>query len=149
MVTKQIYDFQEKALYDKQQKKLSFNGIEENNFKFAQNTVMIKYDELVLCPFCLSLNEFGKQFTLDKGFYKCLFCKNSLKKETIKIIVNMNPEEFARWVYDYRKNGFFKKIYPTFKMWNNRLNEYNYSLRFWNKYKELRGDIEEKEQKNE
>lgn len=129
-------------LYDINQLKLGELGNKINTFKFAVETVNIKFDTIVICPFCLTLKEFGKNFSLEKGSYKCQFCQNLLKKETIKKIINIEPEEYALWVYEYRINGFWKKIYPTFNIWNLRLSEFkgNFSKRFWDKYREIKGE---------
>lgn len=53
----------------------------------------------------------------------------------------MNPEQYAEWVYDYRRRGFFQKV--PFKKWCDRMHKIGISFRFWKKYKQLKGESEE------
>lgn len=135
-----------KMKQDKQQLKFGLTANLTNNDSFlAIEQYKLNFDSNVICPFCLTITKFDKGFKINKQFYQCLNCKNDMTKKTLSTIINMNPEEFAQWVYSYRLSGFFNKIKPDFKTWLNTLETFdnNYSRRFWNKYKELRGDIEE------
>jgi hypothetical protein len=141
---------QQKIIYDIKQYKLNPDlTISKNNFRFAKEESDIKYDEVVLCPFCLMSYELGK-FALRKGLRVCPCCGTKLKLSTLSEIRDLN--KFVQFVYNYRLNGFWGKICmdipqkthdTRFNEWNKRLSNLGLSRDFWDNYKRLRGDIEE------
>lgn len=135
-------------LDDDKQTRLSSNGILPNNSFTKQYFPIVNFNDKVVCPFCLNFIEFGKGFMLEKGFYKCLKCGTLIVKKTLKEVIIMSPEQFAFWVYNYRLNGFWDKVKPNFHDWTVEMDSFanNFSRRFWDKYKEIRGDnFEDKE----
>lgn len=146
---------EEISLYDKLQTRLSENGIIPNNFKFATVTLQDKTKgKMLMCPFCL-IPHFLTEYTYNKGFYECKSCKNRITDKTLLKMYSfftenekIQTEEYARWVFDYRMNGFFQKI--TFKDFNERLKELNISYEFWDFYKKLKGEYkQDKENEDE
>lgn len=131
------YKTTDKAERDKKQTILSLNGCSPNPHKYAIKEDESDLDTIVLCPFCLNSNPLWK-FDKIFGLRTCPFCKNRMRQETLT--KNMSIEEFAKWVFDYRLSGFFGKIYPDFKTWNEKLYLLGMSHSFWEKYKQLRGD---------
>lgn len=108
-----------------------------------------KFNDVVLCPFCLNSNELGN-FYFRKGFRVCPNCSANLKLSTLSEITNL--DKFVKFVFNYRFNGFWSKICldvkpitseTRFKTWNNRLYLLGLSFDFWEKYKNLRGDLED------
>jgi hypothetical protein len=147
MVNHNQYLMQQKALIDKKQTFFSTKNteIQENNRIYTFEEPELLFSDKVICPFCLNLVELGVGFKLENQFYKCLKCNNLLTKITLAKIIYLAPEEFAKWVFNYRLNGFWQKI--KFKEWCKELEQfdYNYSKRFWEKYHDLRGDINDNE----
>lgn len=133
----------QKVYYDKQQTKLSIDGCEQNSFMFAKNLPNIEYWMVVTCPFCLEHNQFWR-FKKKQGLYKCPICTNEMMLTTLAITFDLSTNEaienFAQWVFNYRRNGFFQKIYPKFEKWNKRLWELKISFVFWQKYNKLKGE---------
>lgn len=141
---------QQKVFFDKQQ--MMFNNdstVKMNDFKFAEKEPNIKYHNIVLCPFCLKSNELGK-FALKKGLRVCPNCGLSLKLSTLSELDDL--DKFVRFVFNYRLNGFWDKIClevlkkdrdSRFNEWNKRLWQLGLSRGFWDKYRALRGDINE------
>lgn len=132
-----MYQISDKLDRDLNQTKLSSSGCVSNIAKYAKKDLQINFNEMVLCPFCLEWSEWHL-FKRTKGFYECIHCHNHMTFKTAYNIRKMNPREFAKWVFDYRMNGFFSKI--NFQKWNNNLYEYGLSFEFWQEYKKLRGD---------
>lgn len=130
------YSIYDRLDRDLNQTKLSLNGIESNKLKCAKPELKIGFSEMVLCPFCLNWSEFAK-FPKKKGFYSCPSCKNQMIFNTLFKIRKMGISEFAKWVFDYRLTGFFKKI-PDFYKWNQNLIELGLSDDFWKQYHKLR-----------
>ena len=58
------------------------------------------------------------------------------------VLTNQTPEQYADCVYDYRSSGFFQKI--KFDAWKKRLWEVGWSMRFWTRYKALKGEDADK-----
>jgi len=57
--------------------------------------------------------------------------------KTLDTIRKMEVKEFAFWVYEYRLNGFFKKI--DFKQWTQQLYLMGISKQFWEHYRNFKG----------
>ena len=104
-----------------------------------ETTSAINPTEEVMCPFCLyqaKLREFfistNKGISTDRA--QCPDCKNGMKIRTL--IVEMDAEQYAGWVYNYRSFGFWKKC--PFDKWKLRLKNIGWALQFWGKYKALK-----------
>lgn len=123
--------------------------ITKNKHKFAKEQPDIKYNDVVLCPFCLTSYKLEK-FTLRKGFRVCPNCGSKLKLSTLSEITDL--DRFIKFVFDYRHSGFWGKIChdvkpitpnTRFNTWTKRLYSLGLSKYFWDEYKRLRGDINE------
>jgi len=128
----------EKMDYDRKQTKLDAEGYKPNKAKYAKDFYEFDFNKKYLCPFCLELNE-GYKFNSNHGYFRCPNCKNQMMLKTLNNILSMSNTEFAKWVFDYRLNGFWDKI-PDFEKWNNNLYILGISREFWEEYKKLRGD---------
>ena len=134
---------QQKAIEDKEQTQLDKNGCIPNPYKNAQKTyATFDFSKKVLCPFCLEYNEMFR-FIKKRGFFICPVCGNDMMFRTL--VKEMDIPDFARWVFEYRLSGFFQKVYPSFKEWNNKLWNLGIAKEFWENYKKLRGDNENEE----
>lgn len=137
----------QKLIEDAQQYKLNPDlTITKNNYKYAKSQPHIDFDALVLCPFCLKSYRFDI-FRVDKGLRICPNCNTKLKLSTLSKINNI--DEFVKFVFNYRLNGFWSKIClevkpvtsnTRFNEWNKRLHELRLSKYFWDEYKRLKGD---------
>lgn len=142
------WEERQKVLYDIKQYKLNPDlSISKNNFKFAEKKNDMKYNDIVLCPFCLMSYELGK-FELRKGLRVCPCCSSKLKLSTLAEIDNF--DKFVQFVFNYRLNGFWNKICldvpqtnpdARFNAWNSRLKSLGLSYDFWENYKRLKGDF--------
>lgn len=93
------------------------------------------------CPFCLSFGKLSAfEYKTPKGNVskgvKCPDCKNKMLRKSITN--TMSAEQYAEWVFDYRKSGFWQKC--NFAVWNERLYKLGLSHRFWEKYRLLKGE---------
>jgi hypothetical protein len=61
------------------------------------------------------------------------------------LVKEMNVEDFARWVFEYRLSGFWEKVFPNFETWNKKLKDLGINYEFWENYKRLKGDNESEE----
>lgn len=129
------YQDREKMIWDKKQTKLSIDGCELNTFVFARDRIILKFDDIVTCPFCLEF-DYLYNFHKEGGLYTCPICTNRMMSTSL--IVKMDIEKFAQWVFDYRKNGFFKKVFPDFNSWCSKLHKFGLSYDFWEKYNSLK-----------
>jgi hypothetical protein len=131
----------EKRQYDEQQMVLNPDGsISKNPLKCAKKIDNTDYTILVFCPFCLEQISLWK-FKLVIGFRICPNCQNKMLLKTLT--TDMSAESFAQWVYNYRLNGFFSKIFPDFETWNKKLYALGLSHDFWEEYKKLKGENED------
>jgi len=130
------YKIAEKMRYDKEQTVLTKKGCKSNPYNYSEKQDKANYNIIVLCPFCLTQNPLYK-FEKHHGFYKCLICNGQMALRTL--VREMKIEEFARWVFDYRLNGFWQKVYPTHKLWCARLKELGLAYEFWENYNRLKG----------
>lgn len=129
---------------DKLQTILTSTGIAPNPNNFAKIFFADKVkDKMVICPFCLNI-EYLSSYILDKGLYKCKYCKNRMTEKTLNIIFDIFNQQkidiaaYALWVYNYRLSGFFEKV--DFKYWNNQMWKMSISQEFWDNYKRLKGE---------
>lgn len=134
------YNREQTAFYDKLQTKLGSEGITPNNFKFAY--VPVK-DELqgktLFCPFCLTSTKF-ENFKYVKGeLLECQVCKNRMRGKTLAYLSKIGMSEFAKWVYDYRINGFWEKV-GDYKQWYKKLKILGLYDSFNENYKRIKGE---------
>lgn len=128
----------EKCQYDAQQYILNTDGsIFRNPIKCAKITLKAEYDTIIMCPFCLSTLKLA-EFRFSEGLRVCSHCNNKMRLETLLKINSI--EEFAKFVFNYRFNGFWQKIKPSFKQWNKNLYLLGLSKEFWEHYHRLKGD---------
>ena len=85
-------------------------GLQWEFFKRDKNRV---YKKTLVCPDC-----------------KVQFRSYSLVSE------NMEIEDFAKWVFDYRSVGYWQKCNRTKLM--ERLYQYGWAKEFWDAYKKLK-----------
>lgn len=130
-------------LEDKEQTQLSLYGCKPNESLLAKKKVKAEYWKKYICPFCLEENSFYK-FKKIHGFYKCPKC--NIEMTLRSLVKTMSVEEFAKWVFEYRLSGFWKKVNAymndrdkAFREWNNKLYEHGISFEFWETYKRLKG----------
>lgn len=135
---------------DPKENKVDFQG---NPSKFAKLTEKgIDPFRNTTCPFCLGLSRF-RLFLISgkKGFNralgKCPLCGQGDKLQTLVKMELWGPEEYAEFVFDYRRSGFWQKI--NFDTWTKRLALMKWTDRFWTKYKQLRGDGPDPEREKE
>lgn len=144
------YTRQQIAIYDKQQTTLTKTGTQNNVQLCAVVVLQFTPEKTVLCPFCLTPNKLMKFYIsnkkgIDKRLGKCPNCQNNVMYKTLFNLLKWTPQQFAKWVFEYRLSGFWQKI--VFKKWKQRLYELDMSLEFWQEYKKLRGDPDETTQK--
>ena len=97
-----------------------------------------------ICPFCL---ETSNKFIIEnKGLIKCPNCSNFMRLKTLLFVKDCTNKEYAKWVYEYRLSGFFKKI--NFEQWTKKLKELGIAYEFWEEYKKLKGFYEEEEKED-
>jgi hypothetical protein len=152
----QKYLREQKAKEDTQQTKLAITinniAIQKQIAKFRNiNFDITMYNKPLICPFCLTvdilehfIDKQNKQYVKDGIFNKhlalCPNCENHLTWKTLAQVLNMNPTQFADWVFIYSAHGEFWRKIKNFKQWNNRLYEMGFSFNFWKRYKELKGE---------
>lgn len=134
-----LYKLRDNLFYDKNQTKLTNTGCTPNTFRFAEKVISIKYNENLICPFCLNIEIFGHFIKKRKNIFECPHCKNQMLKKTLDKIRKMNMSEFAKWVDDYSLSGFFSKI--NFESWNQKLYNLGLSYDFWEEYKRLKEEL--------
>jgi len=69
-----------------------------------------------------------------------------MRVKTILYIQECSNQEYARWVYEYRLSGFFKKI--NFDLWAKKLKDLGIAYEFWEEYKKLKGEDNQTEKEN-
>jgi hypothetical protein len=138
------YLLQEKLKHDSKQWILRDGSILPNDFKFAIIDFPFETTEFLICPFCLSKSQPSKYLLREKNRYnaKCPICKNGVLFKTLFSMLKWTPKQFADFVFGYRLSGFWGKIQPSFKEWNNRLYAlgFGFGIEFWNRNKELKGE---------
>ena len=131
------------AEYDKQQAKLTLNGIAKNVATYVVIITQLQPEKIMICPFCLGQHKtmkfyISKKNGIDKRLGKCPECQNQMLLKTLISMLKWNAQEFAKWVYDYRLSGFWQKV--NFNVWKKRLFDLNMSYEFWEEYKNLKGE---------
>lgn len=139
---KKLYRMREKAHDDKHQLRLGTDG-KLKPLKAMQVTqfTSVNYNMRVMCPFCLhddKLQAFlvSTKKGISQSKAACPECKNGMMMKSLT--TEWTPEQYAEWVYDYRKSGFWQKV--PFSKWKERLYKMGWSHRFWTKYKQLKGE---------
>jgi hypothetical protein len=95
----------------------------------------------VMCPFCLKQDKLqlfliSTKKGISQKMAKCPECRNGMRMESLT--ADMTPEQFAEWVFEYSGSGYWQKVkFHTFK---DRLYKIGWARRFWDKYKELKGE---------
>ena len=123
-------------------------SIIKNKRDYAKKETNVKFDDIVLCPFCLMSYELNK-FALRKGLRICPCCGLQLKLSTLGNIDNL--DRFVKFIFDYRFNGFWEKICldilakdrnTRFNEWNKRLYGlgFGFGKEFWDNYKRMKGE---------
>jgi hypothetical protein len=139
------YQREEKARYDKEQFSFSKDGsISPNLRNYAYVSASFDSEQLLICPFCLKPKEL-KEFVFKESnrfMAKCPNCKQQVQFKTLINMLKWTGKEFADFVFPYSKMGFWKKVYPCFHDWKQKLIFLGMSTSFWERYKELRGDYE-------
>lgn len=138
---------QQKTIEDAQQYLLNPDlTITKNNHKYMKKEPNVKFDTVVLCPFCLRYYSLDK-FLLRKGLRVCPNCTAQLKLSTLTEISDL--DKFVNFVFNYRFSGFWDKICldipqkskdSRFNEWNKRLFTLGLSLEFWRKYRMMKGE---------
>jgi hypothetical protein len=132
--------------YNKKQLQFALDGSLIINKKVLDEQTpidaIINEQNYYLCPFCLEKS--NKYIIENKGLVKCPNCLVNMKVKTILFVQDCSNQEYAKWVYEYRLSGFFKKI--NFEKWSKKLKELGIVYEFWEEYKRLKGEdnLEEK-----
>lgn len=144
------WKIQQEAIEDIKQTFLNPDlSISKNKHITARKQNDIKYDDIVLCPFCLMSYELEK-FAVRKGLRVCPCCGAKLKLSTLAEINDLH--RFVEFVFNYRLNGFWNKVCldieqktpnTRFNMWNTRLKYLGLNYDFWEQYKAMHGDSPE------
>jgi hypothetical protein len=143
------YVRQEHAKKDKEQTVFFKDATGETNFKgnprtwatFTERGIDPFKD--VTCPFCLGLNKLrlfliSTKKGYDRGRGKCPLCDQGIKLQTLINMSSWTPEQYAAFVFDYRRSGFWQKI--QFSTWKKRLGMMGWTRQFWDEYKKLKGE---------
>lgn len=145
----QKYLMQEYAKYLKEQTILTPSGV----FPIAQNPnkraeQSYDFQKLVICPFCLIPHQANKFIIREKNKYsgKCPECKQEVHFKTLFDMLKWTGSDFADFVFSYALRGFWKKIYPCFHDWKQKLIFLGMSTSFWERYKNLKGQYGESEE---
>jgi len=136
--------------YDKKQMQFAIDGSLIINQKIINEqtplTALINKSNYWICPFCLVTSN---NFTIEnKGIVVCQNCLIGMKMKTLLFIKDCSNEAYARWVYEYRLSGFFKKLKSgnnSFEKWIEKMKELGISYEFWEEYKKLKADYNKTE----
>jgi transcription elongation factor Elf1 len=142
---------QERARRDSQQMVLKNSGIDKNPslYTVVESSMAINPKKKVTCPFCLGLEEFRKFLVSTKkgistGTAKCPLCGVTFRMKSLVGMAKWTAEEYAKWVYNYSKEGFWSKV--NFNTWKGRLKLMGWTNDFWDAYNILKGeDMDESE----
>ena len=143
------YLIQERARMDKWQTMFDKGYIIANFRTGIIEEFFLNSEKQFICPFCLGSDSQPKFLLKEKNHYmaKCPECQQNVLFKSLFNILRFSPEEFAKFVFDYRLSSFWDKV-KDFKEWNRRLFNlgFGYSTDFWNKYKELKGEESDNEE---
>jgi transcription elongation factor Elf1 len=104
-------------------------------------TTVLDIKQAVMCPFCLYENHLqvflvSTKKGISQSKAKCPECKNGMLMRSLT--ADLTVEEYAEWCFGYVADGFWKKV--PFERWKSRLFHLGWSQRFWERYKQLKGD---------
>jgi len=93
------------------------------------------------CPYCLDIGRLGEfRVQVKRGWSqkmaKCPECNQRMRMTTLT--KDMTPEDYADWVFQMSFSGFWQRV--DFYEWNRRLRLLGWSYRFWQRYKQLKGE---------
>jgi len=135
-----------KREYEIRQDKLQtkFDPTQPTGIKFKPQDIMevtTLHTGVYWCPFCLHKDKIEAYLiSTKKGYHKglglCPECKNKMQLKTLTS--KMTPEQFAEFAYGYRADGYWQKM--PFTKFNERLKQIGWAQRFWNKYRQLKGE---------
>jgi len=96
---------------------------------------------LYRCPFCLheaKIERFliSTKAGYHKGLGKCPECENQMQLKTLT--EKMTPEQFAEFALRYSTAGYWQKV--KFTVFNQRLKDLGAAVKFWKRYRELKGE---------
>jgi hypothetical protein len=128
------------ALHPAQTKLVS--GVSLNLTDKRGDTPPFVFDEKnnVMCPFCLHIGH-QKDFLMykdDKPItyrVKCPECEQTFLMKTL--MADMSVVEFADWVAEYARSGFWTKC--SFEKFTARLKLLGWSKTFWERYRAMTG----------
>jgi transcription elongation factor Elf1 len=133
---------QQSAREDKQQRKLDFTQPNLVEYKKPITVSVVEmYTGEYSCPFCLHSDKIGNfLISTKKGYHKglgkCPECGNQMQIKSLTS--DWTPEQYAEFMYEYSGQGGWQKV--KFQVWSYRLNKIGWSQRFWNRYRELKGE---------
>lgn len=134
----------ERARQDKQQTTLAPEGVKANPYVYAVKTEILPPPEKqVTCPLCLGLEQFNRFLVSNKkgisrSVGKCPLCGQGMFLKTLVHMEKCTAKQYAEWVYQYSRSGFWKKV--DFAVWKRRLQLMGWTQDFWDRYKELKGE---------
>jgi len=141
MSTSKRYERDQKSISEKQQVRFGANSevIQPKSAEITQFTT-VNCNQPVMCPFCLYQAKLSSFFiSTKKGISQakaeCPECHNGMLMKSLWM--NMSAKEYGKWVWDYRKSGFWQKC--PFATWKKRLHDIGWSYDFWNVYRGLKG----------
>src|SRR3972149_1924676 len=100
-----------------------------------------KTDQQVMCPFCLYQDQLlAFLINRKKGYDRRLgMCPECKAKSMIRTLTeDITPEQYADFAYSYKGYGFWQKV--KFETWKERLWAIGWAGRFWERYKQLKGE---------
>jgi len=139
------YRMQEHARRDPHQMVLKNSGIDKNPrlYTVVESSMEINPKKKVTCPFCLGLEGFrlflvSTKKGISRGMAKCPLCGLSFHMKSLVNMAKWTAKEYADWVFEYSKAGFWAKV--KFDTWKKRLFLMGWTNDFWDRYKELKGE---------
>ena len=94
-----------------------------------------------LLPGTLRVSTFPSQHEegISTGNAKCPLCGLTFRMRNLVGMTKWTAKEYAKWVYNYSKEGFWRKVSTFFKTWKGRLKLMGWTDEFWKVYGELKG----------
>jgi len=141
------YMREQQAYKDKQQTKFGEAGRLKLIVKQKSNIYTVMDTTIqVMCLFCLHQDKLIKFLVstkkgISQSRAQCPECKGGMMMRTLT--AEMTPEQYAKFAYGYARSGFWDKV--PYTTWRTRLSDLGWSLRFWNKYMQLKGENKDME----
>jgi hypothetical protein len=136
------YKMQQHSKEDKRQTRFDMAGkLKQPVPQITIGATVIDYTQRVMCPFCLHADKLQAFLTAGtpKSPYSravCPECKNGMRMSSLTS--EWTPEQYAEFVYPYAGSGFWQKC--KFSIWKKRLAQIGWTQRFWDRYKQLKGE---------